>query len=140
MPDKTKQATTLLTETKPLHLTSLFLSPSQLTSKIALIKEIWGDRPAALVRELTKLHEEVISHTLSGLEAYLADNGIPKGELVLVVGPAEAEADYSPEEIETLLSQRLDVLSVKDAVAEVTSQTSRPRKEIYQLALRLKQE
>ena len=141
LPDKTKQATTLLTETKPLHLTSLFfVSPSQLTSKIALIKDIWGDRPAALVRELTKLHEEVISHTLSGLEAYLADNGIPKGELVLVVGPAEAEADYSQEEIETLLSQRLDVLSVKDAVAEVTSQTGRPRKEIYQLALRLKQE
>ena len=141
LPDKTKQATTLLTETKPLHLTSLFfVSPSQLTSKIALIKDIWGDRPAALVRELTKLHEEVISHTLSGLGAYLADTGIPKGELVLVVGPAEAQADYSPEEIETLLSQRLDVLSVKDAVAEVTSQTGRPRKEIYQLALRLKQE
>lgn len=139
LPDKTKQATALLTETKTLQITSIFfVSPSQLRSKITLIKSLWGDRPAALVRELTKLHEEVITKPLSALEAYLQDEGLPKGELVLVIGPAEAEADYSDEEIEALLSQRLRSLSVKDAVAEVTSQTGKSRKDIYQLALRLK--
>ena len=139
LPDKIKQATALLTETKPLQLTSIFfVSPSQLSGKIALIKELWGDRPAALVRELTKLHEEVITKPLSGLEPYLAESGIPKGELILLVGPATAEAEYSQAEIEELLAIRLQSLSVKDAVAEITSQTGKPRKEIYQLALRLK--
>ena len=139
LPDKIKQATALLTETKPLQLTSIFfVSPSQLSGKLALIKELWGDRPAALVRELTKLHEEVITKPLSGLEAYLAESGIPKGELILLVGPATAEAEYSQAEIEELLAIRLQSLSVKDAVAEITSQTGKPRKEIYQLALRLK--
>lgn len=139
LPDKAKQAATLLQETKPLQLTSIFfVSPSQLSGKIALIKELWGDRPASLVRELTKLHEEVITTSLSGLEAHLGEKGIPKGELILLVGPAETEEDYTQDEIETLLAERLQSLSVKDAVAEITSQTGRPRKDIYQLALRLK--
>ena len=141
LPDKTKQATTLLQETKQLQLTSIFfVSPSQCKGKIALIKELWGDRPASLVRELTKLHEEVITKTLSALEEHLEINGMPKGELVLLVGPAEAQEDYSQAEIEALLAERLKSLSLKDAVAEITSQTGRPRKDIYQLALRLKPE
>jgi 16S rRNA (cytidine1402-2'-O)-methyltransferase len=50
--------------------------------------EVLGDRRAAVVREITKLHEEVVSGTLSELaKKYSADS--VKGEIVLVIGNAE---------------------------------------------------
>ena len=47
-----------------------------------------------MVREITKLHEEVIAGNLSELADRYHTNPVPKGELVLVVGPAEKQIDY----------------------------------------------
>ena len=54
---------------------------------------------------------------------------------MLVVGPPELVADYSEAEIDALLQDRLQHISVKDAVAEIASLTGEPRKAIYQKAL-----
>ena len=136
LPDKTKQAAALLAETKSLKLTSLFfVSPSKLISHCRLIAEQWGDREACVVRELTKLHEQTIPGTLTSLADSFDLHGTPKGEFVLVVGPPELEADYSEAEIDALLQDRLQHISVKDAVAEIASLTGHPRKAIYQKAL-----
>ena len=69
--------------------------------------------------------------------AYLEDKPRPKGEFVLVVGPPQKKSDYGDEDIAHLLSQRLDALSVKDAVAEIAALTGKPRKMVYQMALSL---
>ena len=136
MPDKQKTATALLEECRHITVTSLFfISPSQLSSNLALIHQIWGNRDVALVREITKLHEQVLRMPLEEMMAYLDDNPRPKGEFVLVVAPPVKKSDYSDEDISQLLAQRLTELSVKDAVAEVASLTGRPRKMVYQMAL-----
>ncbi len=71
------------------HTLVFFESPHRLATSLADAAEVLGaDRPAALCRELTKLHEEVLRGTLGELlEALGARRGV-KGELVLVVGGA----------------------------------------------------
>ncbi|MGC6536788.1 MAG: 16S rRNA (cytidine(1402)-2'-O)-methyltransferase [Candidatus Puniceispirillaceae bacterium] len=138
LPDKQKQAQSQLDECKTLSVTHLFfVSPSQLVKNLELIAACFGDRQASLVREITKLHEEVIAGNLSELADSYHTNPVPKGELVLVVGPAEKQIDYSETEITAILEQRLSELSVRDAVSEVASLTGQPRKTIYQMALAL---
>ena len=136
MPDKQKAATALLEECRHITVTSLFfISPSHLNANLALIHSIWGDRDVALIREITKLHEEVIRLPVSELITFLEDKPRPKGEFVLVVGPPPKKNDYTDDDIAQLLSQRLAELSLKDAVAEVAALTGKPRKMVYQMAL-----
>jgi 16S rRNA (cytidine1402-2'-O)-methyltransferase len=68
-----------------------FESPRRLGASLQALAELDPDRPAAVCRELTKVHEEVIRGTAAELaERYRGDP--PKGEIVLVIGPAPEAA------------------------------------------------
>jgi 16S rRNA (cytidine1402-2'-O)-methyltransferase len=67
----------------------LFESPRRVRALLADALEVLGDRPAALARELTKLHEEVVRGSISDLVDHLGDRD-PKGEVVLVLGGAHS--------------------------------------------------
>ncbi len=71
------------------HTLILFESPHRLVSCLSDALGELGDRPAAVCRELTKLHEEVLRGTLSELHALLAKRAAIKGEIVVVVGKAD---------------------------------------------------
>ena len=74
------------------HPSVLYESPVRIAASLRALGEVCGaDRPAALARELTKLHEEVLRGTLGEL-AEQAEARTLKGEIVLVIGPAMAEA------------------------------------------------
>ena len=60
-------------------------SPKRLLRTLKQLKEILGDRPAVVARELTKLHEEIKRGTLSELYAYF-DKKKARGECVILVG------------------------------------------------------
>jgi len=70
------------------HTLVVFESPHRLLASLADALEELGDRPAAIARELTKLHEEVLRGRLSALLAELKGRSALKGELVLVIGSA----------------------------------------------------
>jgi 16S rRNA (cytidine1402-2'-O)-methyltransferase len=70
------------------HTLVVFESPHRLLASLADALEELGDRPAAVARELTKLHEEVLRGTLSTLLAELQGRASIKGELVVMVGAA----------------------------------------------------
>jgi 16S rRNA (cytidine1402-2'-O)-methyltransferase len=76
----------------------LFESPKRVRATVVEALEVLGDRPAVVARELTKLHEEVLRGMLSELPAAL-DAATLKGEIVLVIGGAEADASVDPEEL-----------------------------------------
>jgi 16S rRNA (cytidine1402-2'-O)-methyltransferase len=59
-------------------------APHRLTASLADCAEILGDRRAAVVRELTKIHEEVVRDTLNGLATQFF-NAKVRGEIVLVI-------------------------------------------------------
>ncbi len=69
------------------HTLVFFESPHRLLASLADALAELGDRPAAVCRELTKLHEEVLRGPLSALLADLEARPALKGEFVVVVGP-----------------------------------------------------
>lgn len=77
------------------HTLVVFESPHRLIASLEDALAELGDRPAALARELTKLHEEVLRGTLSEILERLRGRPSLKGEHVLVVagGPTPADPD-----------------------------------------------
>lgn len=139
LPEKGKAASQWLEDCQSLRATSLFfVSPSQLEKHLTLIADKWGNRQMALVREITKLHEEVRRGPILEILAEITAGAKPKGELVLVIAPPEKTDDYTDDEIRDLLEDRLQNLSLKDAVAEVASLSGKGKKTVYQMALEIK--
>ena len=65
-----------------------FESPRRVAASLAVLAELDPDRPVAVCRELTKVHEEIVRGSAAELAARYA-KGAPKGEIVVVVGGAE---------------------------------------------------
>ena len=101
--------------------------------------EVMGPRDAVLLRELTKLNEEVIALPLGELSAMIGERSL-KGELVLVIGPP-LDREIDDEQILSELSEKLsDGMSVRDSVAGVVEELSQSRGRVYDLALKIKQQ
>lgn len=107
-------------------------APHRLLKTLADMLEILGDRPVAVARELTKLHEEVWRGTLAGALEYFGQHP-PRGEFTLVVGGAKESEDpwldLSPAEHVALLVEM--GLSKKEAIRQVAKQRNLPRREVY---------
>ena len=115
-----------------------FESPHRLAASLADMALALGGRAAAVVREITKLFEDVRRGPLAELAAAFRESGPPKGEIVIVVGPPEADAAALAEaDVEAELTAALSRMSVRDAVAAVAAATGRRRSQVYALALRL---
>ncbi len=95
-----------------------------------------GDRPAAVVREISKRFEETANGTLSSLAARYAP-AAPRGEVVLVVGGPVAIAP-SPADLDTALAAALLRAPLSAAVAEVSAALGLPRSQVYARALALR--
>ena len=113
----------------------LFESPHRLASSLEDVLKALGDRRAALAREMTKMHEEVIRGTLSELIDAVGD-GV-RGEVTLVIEGAQAQQiERSPEEIAERLRALLDGgLTKKDAIARVATELELPKREVYEVAV-----
>jgi 16S rRNA (cytidine1402-2'-O)-methyltransferase len=115
-----------------------FESARRLPDMLADLALVLGDRPAAVARELTKLFENVRRGPLSQLAAHYAQEGPPKGEIVVLVGPPGDEAvTISAEDIDGQLREALKTLSVRDAAAQVAALTGLRRRELYARAIAL---
>jgi 16S rRNA (cytidine1402-2'-O)-methyltransferase len=114
----------------------MFESAKRCSRSVPDMLEVFGpDRRAALCRELTKLHEDVRRGTLADLARGIEDDP-PRGEVVLVVDrtgePARAV------DLDAALRAALPGSSLRDATDAVAEATGRPRREVYQAALRLR--
>ena len=118
----------------------LFESGNRVGETLADLAEIVGARGAAICRELTKMHEEVVRGPL----AELAENAgqlETRGEFVVVIGPPAADAGAMTQEaLDQMLRDQLTRASVKDAVAHAVELSGRPRREVYARALELARE
>ena len=114
--------------------TVLFESPNRTAALLAAMVEVLGpDRPAAVARELTKLHEEVVRGTLAELAAW-AEGGV-RGEVVVVLAGAE-RAEVSQEDATAEVLRLVAGGSrLADAAAQVASATGLPRRDLYTAAL-----
>lgn len=140
LPPKTTARKKELTELSRVPATLIFYeSPQRLEETLTDMLEILGNRFAAVVREITKKFEQTVRGTFTDLLDGYAQNGYPKGEIVIVVEPPATEK-AAPVEIDALLKQALLTMRVKDAAAFVAEQTGESKKDLYQRALDLQNE
>ncbi|MEM1362562.1 MAG: 16S rRNA (cytidine(1402)-2'-O)-methyltransferase [Pseudomonadota bacterium] len=140
-PQKSAARRSYLADIKTCGATVIFYeSPKRVRRLLEELCEAWGpERPAVLCRELTKRFEEAKRGTLEGLRQDLGTQD-PKGECVLLCGPAPAEEVADTETVEAALTGALHRLSVKDATSEIAALFNLPRREVYQRALALQKE
>ncbi len=112
-------------------------SPRRVPATLAAMADCLGERPAAVVREMTKIYEEVQRGSLGELAAAYAKSGPPRGEVVLVVGPPAPQTGVDDAQLDVMLGQALATMSLRDAVDHVTAASGRHRREVYQRALAL---
>jgi 16S rRNA (cytidine1402-2'-O)-methyltransferase len=133
--DKKSQKTLLETLRHTDHLVLFYESPNRVVSTLKTLCSALGDLDAAVLRELTKLHEEAAHGTLSQLVARYEETA-PRGECVVAVLCRAQRESVSAEALETVLkalfAQRY---SVRDASALAASQCGVSKKEAYAKAL-----
>ena len=118
----------------------LFESPHRIKQTLEASADIFGsDRPAAVCRELTKLHEEVQRGSLGELVEIFAQRTGIKGEIVLAIAPGQDEP-VDDADAEVLLRELSTSMSPGKAATEAARQTGLPRKDLYQRILALKSE
>ena len=119
--------------------TVIFESPRRVSATLTeLGTHLGADRPAALARELTKLHEEIRRGTLAELAASVEVEA-PRGECVIVIGGAgDAPTIASDADIDAALAAELaSGSSTRDAAAIVSARLGMARREVYARAVRL---
>jgi 16S rRNA (cytidine1402-2'-O)-methyltransferase len=125
-----------LQELKGVRATLLFFETGpRLADSLATCADVLGERPAAVARELTKLHEEVRRDTLGALARHYAESGAPKGEIVVVIGPPLP--DETVYDVDAALESALKAMGIKEAATAVAAASGKPRREIYARALAL---
>ena len=138
LPSKKAERRTTLEELKSLRATLVFFeAPQRLAESLADLAEVLGPRPAAVTRELTKLHEEVRRGALAELAAHYAAAEPPKGEITLLVGPPEEIAtDFA--RVDAALDKAMPHMPLRAAVELVSEMLRAPRREVYARALQRK--
>lgn len=114
----------------------LYESGPRLAATLTALAEQLRAREAAVVREISKLHEECVTGSLRDLAERYAD-APPRGEIVIVVGPPAHPAQASDADLDSALAEALVRLSPSRAAVEVAEQLGLPRKRVYARALEL---
>jgi 16S rRNA (cytidine1402-2'-O)-methyltransferase len=121
----------------------VFEAPGRVAGSLRDLAAACGDeRPAAIARELTKVHEQVVRGTLGELAAAVADGSVPaRGEFVLVIGMGEARGgesgDAAAAEAAALAAvDRLvgEGVARGEAARRVAAETGVPRRRLYRPA------
>jgi 16S rRNA (cytidine1402-2'-O)-methyltransferase len=113
-------------------------APHRLLDALAGIQSALGDRPLAVARELTKLHEEIFRGPASAAHAHFAAKEI-LGEVTLVIAGAALAAAAEPWDVDQVRAELASLLAAgelkkKDAARLVAEQSGWPAREVYRLA------
>jgi len=138
LPARPGERESALVELAPVCATLVFFeSANRLAASLAQMADVLGDRPAAVARELTKLHEEVRRGTLAVLAAQYAGEPAPRGEVTILVGPPRAPV-ADARRLDSLLDKALPFMPVRAAAELIAEALGLPRKDVYRRALEKK--
>ena len=138
LPSKGSERRKLLRGLKnEVHPIVFYESPRRITASLADCLGELGERRAMIGRELTKVHEEIVSASLSDLLADFKGRESIKGEFVVLIEGLRATGTQRPDNLDDLLRwyRAQDGVSLKDAVANIAKDLDLSRSEVYQKAL-----
>ncbi len=135
LPRKASEQRAVLAEVAALRATLvLYESPRRVEATLSVLRETLGNRPVALCRELTKLHEEFWRGDLDGALAHLQEQP-PRGEFTLVIGGApETAGIWEETRVRAALAERLaQGLSRSQAARDIAALSGWARRDVYAL-------
>lgn len=137
-PEKAKEKADLLQRVMRQQCTLAgYEAPHRLLSTLGTIATIDADRPVCVARELTKLHEETVTGPAHTVRDQFMQREKIQGECVVIIDRAPQQT-WSAEQAEAALLTALETQPIKAAATEVAEMSGLPRRDLYQLALRLK--
>jgi 16S rRNA (cytidine1402-2'-O)-methyltransferase len=126
-------------ELKPLRATLVFFEgPSRVAESLADMAAVLGPRPAVVARELTKLFEEARRGTLAELAAHYAQEGPPRGEIVILVGPAAEGGEGDEAALDEAILAADPGRPLKEVSTEIAARLGLKRRDVYERALALR--
>ena len=138
LPAKVKARADAIAELGGVRATLVFYeSGPRLADTLATLRDVLQERDAAVVREISKLHEECVTGTLAELAERYRDHQ-PRGEIVVVVGPAGQAPAPSMETADGALLDALTRLPPAKAAGEVAKKLGLDRRALYARAMELK--
>lgn len=114
-------------------------SPQRVAAFLADAAEAFGERRACVVRELTKIHEEILRGPLPALAAEVGGRDVVLGEITVVVGGAPKAVELSVEEAVRRALEDAEGSS-RDLAREIAGRTGLSRKDVYAEILRQRPE
>jgi len=137
LPAKAKARADAIAELAALRASLVFYeSGPRLGDSLAALADGLGLRDAAVIREISKLHEETVTGSLADLAARYAEIA-PRGEIVIVVGPPVEREAASDDALDEALRAALATLTPSRAAKQVAERLAIPRKRAYARALAL---
>ena len=113
----------------------------RINNTLAVMQEVFGNRKISIARELTKTYEEIITGDLNDIIKIInkrTENNNPlKGEVILIVD-GYTKKEYKIENLRIIIKNKLEKLSLRDAVDEIITETKLPRRVIYNEAIKIK--
>lgn len=121
------------------HTLIFFEAANRLDETLRDLAAVLGNRQSVVARELTKYFEEFVRGSLEELETWAREKP-PRGECVVLVAgnPVEPPIAEAANQTEALLDLLEQGLSVRDASRRLSETTGIPRRELYELATRLR--
>jgi 16S rRNA (cytidine1402-2'-O)-methyltransferase len=107
-----------------------FESPRRVGASLAVLAELDPERPVAVCRELTKLHEEVVRGVARDVAARYAESP-PRGEVVLVIGGAPARTGVDPAAVDAVRRLVEAGARARPAASVVAELTGVPANALY---------
>ena len=113
----------------------------RINNTLTVMQEVFGNRKISIARELTKTYEEIITGDLNDIIKIInkrTENNNPlKGEVILIVD-GYTKKEYKIENLRIIIKNKLEKLSLRDAVDEIITETKLPRRVIYNEAIKIK--
>ena len=113
----------------------------RINNTLAVMQEVYGNRKISIARELTKTYEEIITNDLNDVinivENRKKNNNPLKGEIIIIVD-GYTKKKFNIEELSIILKNKLEKLSLRDAVNEIIIETELPRRLVYNEAIKIR--
>jgi 16S rRNA (cytidine1402-2'-O)-methyltransferase len=139
LPPKRQERETKLQALRDESRTLVFYeAPHRLKESLSAMRRVFGKREIVVAREVSKIHEEFLRGMIDAVIAQLAEREV-KGEITIAVhgasGGVEASEEDLKAEIRRLIAEGVGVKQISELLGE---RYQRAKREVYQMALRLK--
>lgn len=140
IPNKDKARHDLFNRLKAIETTLVFYeTANRIVKTLTAAAEIFGSREMAVAREITKVYEQCLNGTAEELIAHFSAVE-PRGEMVLMIAPPKGDEGAAGLDVVTLLREELSKDTLKTAVKTLVAKYGLNKNEVYEMALKLKNE